>query len=452
MKIYLFSPIETPNRAAFRADYVFSNLKVVKSFSLIYFIVILAFRLFIYYSGFNIDKAINVSGFSASLYTSIYVIPVFYILSYLLIHNFRQEKNLIAISQALVVLFSLYLLSRGMINTFNAAHNPRNTMTMYMLWLVIICILFVFEYYETLFVIAISISSFAFLLPHYLTDQGEIFKNNFVAATLLCVFFFASRYVFTYRATHFSQLKTIQEKNQQIENAIHLKDEILGIVAHDLRNPLSAIESIAMLMELDSDILDDNILDNLMMIKASCEKARFIINDLIEVARNDNDNVDNFGVEKAEVNGFLSEIVAEWEQSSGAKLMFKQTDEPIYVWINKEKMQRVMDNLISNAIKFSVDGNPVEIFLKQFSGKCFIHVKDRGLGIPKDMIPYIFDRFSRASRKGIRGEDSVGLGLSIVRQIIRKHGGDITVDSVEKQGTTFTIMLPQSSVLLSAAG
>jgi signal transduction histidine kinase len=72
-----------------------------------------------------------------------------------------------------------------------------------------------------------------------------------------------------------------------------------------------------------------------------------------------------------------------------------------------------------------------------------ISVKDSGIGIPQDMLPYIFDRFSKARRAGIRGEASVGLGLSIVRQIIRKHNGEIEVDSSEKQGTTFTITLPQ---------
>jgi signal transduction histidine kinase len=102
-----------------------------------------------------------------------------------------------------------------------------------------------------------------------------------------------------------------------------------------------------------------------------------------------------------------------------------------------------MDNLISNAIKFSGDGNRIELSLKQVNRECIIEVKDFGLGIPEGMLPYVFDRFSKAGRKGVRGEDSIGMGLNIARQIINKHGGDISVESTENEGTTFTIVLPQ---------
>lgn len=98
-----------------------------------------------------------------------------------------------------------------------------------------------------------------------------------------------------------------------------------------------------------------------------------------------------------------------------------------------------MDNLISNAIKFSGESDHIEITLRDVNEQIFIDVKDFGMGIPENLLPYIFDRFSRASRRGIRGEESVGLGLSIVKQIVNKHGGDIEVHSTEKEGTTFTI-------------
>jgi len=100
-----------------------------------------------------------------------------------------------------------------------------------------------------------------------------------------------------------------------------------------------------------------------------------------------------------------------------------------------------LDNLISNAIKFSGPSNHIEILLRVTDTEALIDVKDFGMGIPEELLPFIFERFSRASRRGVRGEESVGLGLSIVRQIVTKHGGDIKVNSVEKQGTTFTINL-----------
>jgi len=451
VKIYLFSRTDNQMRSAFRADYCLQNLKAIKDISFAYLIVIIAINLLSYFFKFNIDEILHIPDFSISLLFSFCVVSIFYAISHILIRKFSTRQSFIFLSRIIVIGFSMFMISRGMLNTFHAVHNPRNSLTMYMIWLILVSIFFVFEYYETLIIVAFCLITFSILLPHYQHSTEEIYKNEFVSLIMLSVFFFSSRHFFSYRVNHFAQLKTIQEKNLQIENANHIKDEILGVVAHDLRNPLGAIESIAMLMEMDVDENDESAIENIMMIKGSCEKARSIINDLIEVARNDNE--DGFGLQQIDLNTFLLNVINEWLQNKtgAAKIVFNGTKQPALSWINKEKMQRVMDNLISNALKFSEAGTQIEVLLKQIDGKCYIKVKDTGLGIPEELLPHVFDRFSKASRKGLRGENSVGLGLSIVRQIIKKHGGDIVVDSTEGKGTTFTISLPQSITSLPAA-
>jgi two-component system sensor histidine kinase VicK len=443
VKIYLFTRTNIQAASAFRIHYIFENLKVLKKASLFYFAVVVITILAAYLCNLNLDAVVNIPGFLTSLYSTLFISPLFYIASHLLVKNFKPKKNFLRLSQALVVLFGMYLISRGMLNTFYAMNNPRNSLTMYMIWLVAISIFFVFEYYETLFIALVFVVAFSVLLPFYQDSHDEILKNQFVSVALLCIFFFSSRHVYSYRVSHFIQLKTIQEKNLEIENANHIKDEILGIVAHDLRNPLSAIESVTMMMQMEVNEADEDTKENLGVIKISCEKARSIINDLIEVARND--SLDNFGVEEIELNAFLNDITEQWQRNRAgiAELVFKGTKKAVYTRVNREKIQRVMDNLISNAFKFSVAGNRIEVLLKQASGQCIIEVKDFGLGIPCELLPFVFDRFSKAGRKGIRGEDSVGMGLNIARQIVKKHGGDITVESVEQKGTTFTIALPQ---------
>jgi two-component system sensor histidine kinase VicK len=442
VKIYLLARTDIQAASAFRIHYIYENLKLLKKICALYFWGVLAIVIASFSFNLKLDEVVNIPGFLSSLYTTLLISPLFYVAAYLLVKNFQPKKGYLRFSQILVIVFSLYLISRGMLNTFYAMHNPRNSLTMYMIWLMAISIFFVFEYYETLFIAIFFVIAFSLLLPFYQASAGELVKNQFVSLTLLTIFFFSSRHVFSYRANHFIQLKTIQEKNLEIENANHLKDEILGIVAHDLRNPLSAIESVAMLMQMDVKEEDEDTKENLMVMRASCDKARSIINDLIEVARND--SVENFGVEEIELNSFLNTVTNEWiHNRAGSQLIFSGTKRGIYTRVNKEKMQRVMDNLISNAIKFSIDGNKVEILLKQSIGKCIIEVKDSGLGIPDELLPYVFDRFSKAGRKGVRGEDSIGMGLNIARQIIKKHGGNITVESTEQIGTTFTIELPQ---------
>jgi two-component system sensor histidine kinase VicK len=113
-----------------------------------------------------------------------------------------------------------------------------------------------------------------------------------------------------------------------------------------------------------------------------------------------------------------------------------------YTEINQEKFPRVIDNLISNALKFSKETDNVELHLKREKNKIIIQVKDQGVGIPHELIPKLFERFSGAGRTGLKGEQSTGIGLSIVKDIVESHDGKISVHSVEGKGSTFTIILP----------
>lgn len=386
----------------------------------------------------------NLEEYDISVTAHLIVTPFFILLSAIMRWRFKPTAGHLLAGQLLTMLFAAYLISSGMMASFFGMHNPRNTLTIYMIALMLTGVFFVFEYYETLLIALITTIVFGCLLPNYLHQQRELLLNQFASGVLTIAFFTFSRYVFSYRGNHFIQLKTISEKNAQIEVANHVKDEILGIVAHDLRNPLAAIESITALMQLD-DALDDEALDNILMIKASCERAKLIINDLIEVARNDMDN--EFEVSKVDLNQFLFQIVENWlhQKAIPLKVVYYGTKQPVYTWINEEKMRRVMDNLISNAVKFSGEKSSIEISLRHANGIAFIDVKDFGVGIPGDLLPSVFDRFSKASRKGLNGEESIGLGLSIVKQIITKHGGEVKVKSVEKKGTTFTISLHKSA-------
>jgi len=212
------------------------------------------------------------------------------------------------------------------------------------------------------------------------------------------------------------------------------------MVAHDLRNPLAAVESTAMIMELDE--VDEETQENINIIKASCVKARGIILDLLEAARNDDQNV--IETVQVDLNLFVRKIIDSWKIHNEAKVIFTFGSAyiPLYAEVNKEKFHRVMDNLISNAIKFSKENDKIEIYLDKENNLATIEVKDHGLGIPKDMIPHLFDRFSKAGRAGLRGEQSTGLGLSIVKQIIERHKGKIEVKSEEGKGSIFKISLP----------
>jgi two-component system sensor histidine kinase VicK len=228
----------------------------------------------------------------------------------------------------------------------------------------------------------------------------------------------------------------------EIEKANAFKNQVLSTVAHDLRNPIAAVESLAMLMELED--IDEDTQDNLTMMRKSCVKARTIIDDLLEATRNENSGSINMDTTKTELNKFLHSIVDTWKIQQGGKdnIVFTSNAKPVYAYINHEKFPRVIDNLLSNALKFSKDHDKVKVHLNINNSKVVIDIKDHGLGIPQQMIPKLFERFSGAGRTGLKGEQSTGIGLSIAKEIIESHRGKISVISQEGIGSTFSIELP----------
>jgi two-component system sensor histidine kinase VicK len=439
MRVHFFTRIDPPNRSSFRGYCTQQNLRTVKILSLIYFLVSVSLRLIVVINDLPIQNISHIDEFNQSNWIAIAISPLFYISSLLLLKYFDFTTKTQFVVRVFVLLFALFMMISFMRGSFFTMYNPRNTLVLYLMGLIMASVFFTFEYFETIFLAMVTGIYFTIMIPFYQHSFGELVMNNLASLVLLVMFFCISRYSFSYRADNYLKIKAIEQKNKEVEDAIRVKNEILGIVAHDLRNPLSAIKTVTMLMEMDA--LDEESRENIQMIKVSCDKAASIINDLLETAHNE--KLNEFDIEKIELNQFLLRIVDEWVKGKMGQIniLYYGFDKPVYSRINTEKMERVMDNLISNAIKFSGPSNHIEISLHATDREVLIDVKDFGMGIPEKLLPYIFDRFSRASRKGIRGEESVGLGLSIVRQIVQKHGGEIEVHSTEKRGTTFTISL-----------
>jgi two-component system sensor histidine kinase VicK len=444
MRIYFFSRTDKSGRFAFRSYYILQNLRTVKAISLIYFIFTLVIRFLISFHYISNQALHHVNEYDKANWIALIIAPCIYLISVQLTKRFSTKEGYLKLVRLFVFVFALFVIISSMRVTFFSMYNPRNTMLPYMVGLVIVGTFYTFEYFETIIIVLATGLIFSFMLPFYQSSINELVLNNLASALLLTVFFCISRYIFSYRADNFFKIKAIEEKNIEIENASNAKNEILGIVAHDLRNPLAIIKSVTMLMETEDSTADDY-RENIEMIKNACDKATSIIHDLLETAQNEIHN--RFDLEETELGDFLSMIIEEWLKNKKGQIniIYQNAGKPLYAKIHKEKMQRVMDNLIINAIKFSKPEGNIDVSLSQTNSDIFIKVRDYGIGIPDDMLPYIFDRFSKARRNGIRGEASVGLGLSIVQQIVKKHDGNIEVSSAPDSGTTFTIKLPQLS-------
>lgn len=438
MDTLFFRSIPKKYRAPFRNYYTLQNLQSIRNCSIIFFAINFTLRVLMLSLPISITKAQNFPEFDFTNWIYLAVTPLFYIGAQAFLKTIKKSKRANPFMVLFVFSFAIYIILSGMYSAFISTGDPRNSLTVYLIALIVISVMCVFEYDELILLLVLTEISFTALMLYAHADATSMLYDQLISVVLLSGFYLISRYFFSFKASYYQQIIEIRGKNVEIEKAGEFKNQVLGMVAHDLRNPIGAVESIAMMMELDE--IDADTQDNVNMIKESCAKARGILDDLLEAAKNENINV--IETQKIELNHYLKGIIDAWRVQNRFNIVLKSTASLLSAQLNKEKFTRVMDNLISNALKFSKETDNVELILTQQGDQIIIQVMDHGLGIPQAMLPHIFERFSKAGRTGLKGEKSTGLGLSIVKQIIESHSGTIGVASVEGKGTTFTIQLP----------
>lgn len=242
--------------------------------------------------------------------------------------------------------------------------------------------------------------------------------------------------------------KELIEFNQIQHKLIEEKNDIIGIVAHDLKSPLNSMEGLLMILE--DSIAKNNLTETQKIIdflKKSNHYLNSVTDDLVEATLLDNENYE-LTKEKVDLVIIMKQLIEMFENEFNQKKLNLHLNLPEYelkIKANKEKLNRAVVNLISNAIKFTPDSGHIEISLKEINNNAKIIIKDSGIGIPKPILKYLFNKFSKAGRKGIRGEKSNGLGMYISARIIELHGGKIKVESEENNGTQLEISIPACS-------
>ncbi len=325
--------------------------------------------------------------------------------------------------------------------TFIAQHNPRNTLTMFVSGMFVVSVLWILDIWGTLSISLVVFTSFMLFLHLFQTDISILFQNYVALIIVLVVFFVISRVIYSYHFRYYIQLITIVDKNKEIKSIYQKHTNILDAVAHDLRSPLNSISGLVEIIRFPS-VTEQEKEEYYDMILSACGDADHILHDVIDAARKNEDEM----IDKTpmSLNSFIDSIQKKWEHRVTGEKHFEFTipDEVIVAAINEQKMRRVIDNLINNAIKFTKSDGLISIGLTTENNMARISVSDNGIGIPKNLQPYIFDRFTHAARRGLHGEKSYGLGLNICQQIVEAHEGRISVNSEEKLGTTFNIDLP----------
>ena len=228
------------------------------------------------------------------------------------------------------------------------------------------------------------------------------------------------------------------------EESNRLKDEFLATVSHELRTPLTAILGWSRL--LDSESLDEGVARQAIeTIWRNAKAQSQIIDDILDVSRIITGNLylDLQPVELAPIVESAINVVRPTADAKGIRIETKVDNAPIVVSGDANRLQQVIWNLLSNAVKFTGVGGLVSLSVFQNQSEAEIKVTDSGLGISREFLPFVFDRFRQADSSTTRQHGGLGLGLAIARHLVEIHGGSVSADSAGKGlGSTFTIKLP----------
>ena len=234
---------------------------------------------------------------------------------------------------------------------------------------------------------------------------------------------------------------TTEQEKEERERRLFVSN-----VSHELRTPLTSVKSY--LEALDEGALYDPVAPD--FIKVSLDETNRMmrmVTDLLHLSRIDNAST-QLDVELINFTAFITFILNRFDKMRGQDQEKKYElvrDYPINsVWIeiDTDKMTQVIDNILNNAIKYSPDGGKITVSMKTTDDQMILSIKDQGLGIPKQDLPKIFDRFYRVDRARSRAQGGTGLGLAIAKEIIKQHNGFIWAKSEYGKGSTFTIVLP----------
>jgi signal transduction histidine kinase len=233
-------------------------------------------------------------------------------------------------------------------------------------------------------------------------------------------------------------LRQEREARESAEGASRLKDEFLALLSHELRTPLHVISNWLWQLKQGKSISPMVLSRALDVIERNTALQSRLVDDLLDVSRAaaGKMSIDSQLVQVGALCASVVELSQPAAKEKSVTLTLIQKDDP-RVWGDPDRLQQVLNNVVSNAIKFSTKGGRVDVQVSREGSLVSVVVKDEGEGVSADFLPYMFDRFRQADASMTRRQGGLGLGLTIVREIMSLHGGTVRAESAGKdQGTT----------------
>lgn len=232
-----------------------------------------------------------------------------------------------------------------------------------------------------------------------------------------------------------------------LKQADEVRRDFVANVSHELRTPLSILRGYIETMLDDPKMSRGETTRILEVMDQHSKRLGLLANDLLTLAKLES-GTSTLQPSEIDLLRFLSDLVRDWGKKLGTKNLepvVEVADDCSTIRADEERLREVFDNLLDNAVKYSSDGGSVRLATEQSNGEIILTVSDSGVGIGRDDLPRIFERFYRADKARSRELGGTGLGLSIVKHIVQLHGGRVEAESQVGKGTTIRVILPAAA-------
>jgi PAS domain S-box-containing protein len=237
--------------------------------------------------------------------------------------------------------------------------------------------------------------------------------------------------------------ETTREALARAEQAVRVRDAFLSIAAHELKNPLASLLGQAQLARrrAEGEGLSTATQRSLEVIGEQALRLSHMIDDLLDLSRLEQGQLSLVRA-PLDLVALTSRITAEASEGNAARICLRAPEAALMVSGDADRLEQVIGNLVSNALKYSPEGGLVRVGLERRGGEAWLTVSDQGIGIPEEALPRLFEPFYRAPNAEAHHIIGIGIGLAIVREIVLQHGGSIEATSELDRGSTFTVRLP----------
>lgn len=233
---------------------------------------------------------------------------------------------------------------------------------------------------------------------------------------------------------------TLKNKVYFEKELAEAKIRVFTDVSHELRTPLTLITAPVEMMLQQTD-LSSFVREQLELVSRNTDRMLRLVNQILDFRKLQN-HMMYLRVEQIELVRFIERLMRNFEslaEEHRIYFTFTHFQERVYLWADADKLEKILFNLLSNAFKYTPDGNLIEVYIKEDNAYLYIGVRDEGCGIPIEKMKFLFQRFNSWHDKALSGEPSTGIGLSVVKELVELHKGEISIESELGKGSCFKL-------------